>query len=46
MRKTEREKTRREGDTCGQCYKHFMMVNYDSRFIIWGIFKSGMSLEL
>ena len=31
--------------TFGHCYKHFMLVNYDSRVIIWGIFKSGMTLE-
>ena len=26
---------------CGQSYKHFTLVNYDSRVVIWGIFKSG-----
>ena len=30
---------------CGQSYKHFMLVNYDSRVVIWGIFQSGMTLE-
>ena len=29
----------------GQSYKTFMLVNYDSRVVIWGIFKSGMTLE-
>ena len=31
--------------SCGQSYKHFMLVNYDSRVVIWGIFQSGMTLE-
>ena len=31
--------------TSGQSYKHFTLVNYDSRVVIWGIFKSGMTLE-
>ena len=26
--------------TCGQSYKHFTIVNYDSRVITWGNFKS------
>ena len=30
---------------CGQSYKHFTLVNYDSRVVIWGIFKSGTTLE-
>ena len=30
---------------CGQSYKASMIVNYDSRVIIWGIFKSGTTLE-
>ena len=30
--------------TCGQSYKRFMLVMYDSRVVIWGIFKSGMPL--
>ena len=30
---------------CGQSYKHFMLVNYDSRVAIWGIFQSGTTLE-
>ena len=29
----------------GQSYKHFMIVNYDSRVVIWGNFKSGTTLE-
>ena len=31
--------------TSGQSYKHFTIVNYDSRVVIWGIFKSGTTLE-
>ena len=31
--------------TCGQSYKHFTLVNYNSRVVIWGNFKSGMTLE-
>ena len=31
--------------TCGQSYKHFTLVNYDSRVVIWGIFQSGTTLE-
>ena len=31
--------------TCGQSYKHFTVVNYDPRVVIWGIFKSGTTLE-
>ena len=31
--------------TCGQSYKHFTLVNYDSGVVIWGIFQSGMTLE-
>ena len=30
---------------CGQSYKQFTLVNYDSRVVIWGIFQSGMTLE-
>ena len=30
---------------CGQYYKHFTLVNYDSRVVIWGIFQSGTTLE-
>ena len=33
-------------ETSGQSYKHFTLVNYDSRVVIWGIFQSGMTLEL
>ena len=29
--------------SCGQSYKHFMLIIYESR---WGIFKSGATLEL
>ena len=29
----------------GQSYKHFTLVNYDSRVVIWGIFQSGTTLE-
>ena len=32
-------------ESSGQSYKHFTLVNYDSRVIIWGIFKSGTTLE-
>ena len=31
--------------SCGQSYKHFTLVNYDSRVVIWGIFQSGTTLE-
>ena len=30
---------------CGQSYKHFTLVIYNSRVVIWGIFQSGMTLE-
>ena len=33
------------GSTCGQSYKHFTLVNYDSRVVKWGIFQSGTTLE-
>ena len=29
----------------GQYYKHFTLVNYDSKVVIWGIFQSGTTLE-
>ena len=29
----------------GQSYKHFTLVNYDSRAVIWGIFQSGTTQE-
>ena len=29
----------------GQSYKQFTLVIYDSRVVIWGIFKSGITLE-
>ena len=32
-------------DTSGQSYKHFTIVIYDPRVVIWGIFKSGTTLE-
>ena len=31
--------------TSGQSYKQFTLVIFDSRVIIWGIFKSDMTLE-
>ena len=31
--------------TCGQSYKGSRIVNYDSRVVIWGNFKSGTTLE-
>ena len=31
--------------TSDQSYKQFTIVTYDSRVVIWGIFKSGMTLE-
>ena len=30
---------------CGHSYKHFTLVNYDSRVVIWGFFQSGTTLE-
>ena len=30
---------------CGQSYKQFTLVIYDSTVVIWGIFKSGTTLE-
>ena len=30
---------------CGQSYKHFTLINYASRVVIWGIFQSGMTPE-
>ena len=32
-------------DICGQSYKQFTLVIYESRVVIWGIFKSGTTLE-
>ena len=32
--------------TCGQSYKQFTLVIYEFRVLIWGIFKSGTTLEL
>ena len=32
--------------TSGQSYKQFMIVIYEFRVVIWGIFKSGTTLEL
>ena len=32
--------------SCGQSYKQFTLVIYESRVVIWGIFKSGTTLEL
>ena len=31
--------------TSGESYKQFTLVFYDSRVVIWGIFKSGTTLE-
>ena len=33
------------GVISGQSYNHFTIVNYDSSVVIWGIFKSGTTLE-
>ena len=30
---------------CGQSYKQFTLIIYESRVVIWGIFKSGTTLE-
>ena len=30
---------------CGKSYKQFTLVIYNSRVVIWGIFKSGTTLE-
>ena len=32
-------------DTSGQSYKHFTIIIYYPRVIIWGVFKSGTTLE-
>ena len=32
-------------EPCGQSYKTFTLINYDSRVVKWGIFKSGTTLE-
>ena len=32
-------------NNCGQSYKQFTLIIYESRVVIWGIFKSVMSLE-
>ena len=32
--------------TCGKSYKASTIVNYNPRVVIWGIFKSGSTLEL
>ena len=32
-------------EACGQSYKHFTLVIYDSSVVIWGIFKSATPLE-
>ena len=37
--------SRNQCGQCGQSYKHFTLVNYYSRAVIWGNFKSGMTLE-
>ena len=33
------------GEFCGQSYKQFTLIIYNSRVIIWRIFKSGTTLE-
>ena len=33
-------------ETSGKSYKHFTLVNYDSRVVIWSNFQSGTTLEL
>ena len=33
-------------EPCGQSYKSSTIVNYESRVILWGNFKSGTTLEL
>ena len=30
---------------CGQSYKKFMLISYESKVVIWGIFQSGRTLE-
>ena len=35
----------RQKMTCGQSYKASMIVNYNSRVVIWGIVESGTILE-
>ena len=35
-----------KGLLCGQFYKQFMLVIYESRVVIWGIFKSGTTLDV
>ena len=32
--------------SCGQSYKQYTLVIYKSRVVMWGIFKSGTTLEL
>ena len=32
-------------EPCGLSYKHFTIVIYDPRVVIWSIFKSGTTLE-
>ena len=32
-------------NTSGESYKQFMLVIYESRVVIWGILKSGTTLE-
>ena len=31
--------------SCGQSYKHFTLVNYEPRVVIWSNFQSGTTLE-
>ena len=29
----------------GQSYRHFTIINYNSRVVMWGIFKPGTTLK-
>ena len=35
-----------KAEVSGQSYKQLTLVIYESRVVIWGIFKSGTTLEL
>ena len=43
---TDQDMMTSTSDFCGQSYKQFVLVIYKSRIVIWGIFKSCMTLEL
>ena len=46
QRETQKYRDRgRQMEICGQSYKHFTIVIYDPRVVIWGVFKSGTALE-